>query len=160
MVMPRLAFRLCTATALGALTLSLLSACASTVALEPAEDANNPACAEFSVRLPDYVAGEQRRWTNAQATGAWGEPSKAIASCGLALPAPSQMMCQTVAGNDWLVDDSKAPQWRFVSYNRDPAVEVLVDYEQLSGVAVLTDLAPAVSALPLADQRCIERVEP
>ena len=144
---------------IGALSITLLSSCSSSVALEPAPDANNPACAEFSVRLPEYVAGEQRRWTNAQATGAWGTPSKAIASCGLELPAPSTLPCQTVSGTDWLIDDAAAPMWRFISYNRNPAVEVIIDYDQISAVAALGDLGSAVAALPQADQRCISLEE-
>ena len=50
-----------------------LAACSTTVSLQPAPDANNPRCAEVTVRFPQTLDGFERRWTDAQATGAWGE---------------------------------------------------------------------------------------
>ena len=48
-----------------------LSACTATVNLEAAPLANDPACAEITVRLPDVIGDQSKRATNAQATGAW-----------------------------------------------------------------------------------------
>ena len=72
-----------------------LTGCTSTVSLEPAPDANDPACAEVTVRLPDDLAGQSRRWTDAQATGAWGEPAAVLLTCGVEPPGPTTLPCQT-----------------------------------------------------------------
>ena len=68
-----------------------LSACAGTVAMEAAPDANDPACADVSVRLPQTIAGQDRRWTDAQATGAWGDPAAVLLTCGVTVPGPSTL---------------------------------------------------------------------
>ncbi|MDH6181482.1 hypothetical protein M2152_001664 [Microbacteriaceae bacterium SG_E_30_P1] len=139
---------------LGALVL-LLAGCAPTVALEPAADAADPLCAEVSVRLPDSVDDLTARETNAQATGAWGEPTAVIVRCGVPSPAPTaELPCVTVEGIDWLRDDTDAPDYVFTSYGREPAVEVIVDSEVASGLDVLTALAPAVGRLP-ASGECV-----
>ena len=127
----------------------LLTGCAATVALEPADDAANPLCAEVSVRLPDFVDELALRSTNAQATGAWGEPASVILRCGVPVPAPTaELACVTVEGVDWLRDEADAPNYVFTSYGRDPAVEVIVDGTVASGFTALVDLAPAVGVLP------------
>lgn len=133
----------------------LLAGCTPPVALEPAEDAASPLCAEVSVRLPDTVATLTKRTTNAQATGAWGEPTAVILRCGVPSPAPTaELPCVTVEGVDWLRDDTDDPTFIFTSYGRTPAVEVIVDSTAASGLDALTDLAFAVSQLP-ADGACV-----
>ncbi len=54
---------------------------------------------------------------------------------------------------DWLVDDSQAPSYRFISYATNPAVEVLVDSDVASGVTTLETLEAAVSSLEQS-KRC------
>ena len=54
------------------------SGCAPTLNLEPGPDANNPGCAEVVVRLPNQLGELPSRNTNAQGTGAWGEPASVI----------------------------------------------------------------------------------
>ncbi len=134
---------------------ALLAGCTPTVALEPADDAINPICAEVSVRLPETVAELPSRETNAQATGAWGEPVAVILRCGVPSPAPTATLpCYTVEGIDWLIDDKDAPNYVFTTYGRTPAVEVIVNYDVVSGNTTLTDLAPAVGRLPV-DGTCV-----
>lgn len=147
--MPR-SLRVFTALALAG-AVAALSGCAGTVSLSPAADANDPLCAEVSVRLPSTVDGFDRRWTDAQATGAWGDPVTVILACGVTVPGPSTLECQTVEGVDWLIDDSEAPRYRFTTYGRAPAVEVYLDYdpERTSSADILRALAPAVSQLPV-----------
>lgn len=129
---------------------ALLAGCAQTVALEPADDAINPLCAEVSVRLPEYVATLQSRETDAQATGAWGTPVGIILRCGVPSPAPTASLpCITVEGIDWLRDDSGDPNFVFTTYGRSPAVEVIINNKAASGLDTLTDLAPAVGRLPV-----------
>jgi hypothetical protein len=133
-----------------------LSGCASTVALEPAESANDPLCAEVTAYLPQTVAGQERRWTDAQATGAWGDPTTIILTCGVTPPGPSELPCQTFQGVDWLVDDSEAPNYRLTSFGRTPAVEVYLDYDVVSSVDVLDQLGLLVAKLPRTGE-CTER---
>ena len=131
------------------LALLTLSGCAATVNLEPAEDSNNPGCAEVMVRLPSQLGGLQERYTNAQATAAWGEPTAVLLRCGLEPVEVSTLPCVSAAGIDWLVDDSLAPSYRFISYARFPAVEVIVDSDNASGITSLEGIAGAVAQLPV-----------
>lgn len=125
----------------------LLSGCAGTVALQPADAANDPACAEVMVRLPDVVAGLDRRSTNAQSTAAWGTPAGVILRCGLPDNGPSPLPCFTVDDVDWLRDDASDPNFTFITYGRNPAVEVLIDSTAVSGTTALSDLSIAVGTL-------------
>ena len=132
----RLALTCCALTAAIALT-----GCSTTVALSPADDANNPQCAEVTVRLPQSVAEQDRRWTDAQATGAYGSDSgtSIILTCGVTVPGPTaDLRCITLEGIDWLVDESEAPKMRMTTYGRNPAVQVFVDTEVVSANQVLT----------------------
>lgn len=125
-----------------------LTGCAPTVALEPAEMANNPDCAEVIVRLPTELAGLEKRTTNAQSTGAWGEPVAVILRCGLEQVEASTLTCVTAGGMDWLVDESTAPKYRFITFGTDPATEVIIDSEKVSGVTVLEELSGSVGMIP------------
>ena len=142
-------------TALMAFALVFLTVCAPMVTLEPAEDANNAECAEVIVRLPDELAGEQKRRVNAQSTAAWGEPVAVILRCGLEPVEVSALPCVSAGDIDWLVDDSNAPSFRFVSYARFPATEVIIDSTKLAGVTVLEQLSSTIGILP-ATKRCTE----
>jgi hypothetical protein len=136
------------------LALLTLTGCAATVNLEPAEDSNNPGCAEVMVRLPSQLGGLQERYTNAQATAAWGDPAAVLLRCGLEPVEVSTLPCVSAAGIDWLVDDSLAPSYRFISYARFPAVEVVVDSDNASGITSLEGIAGAVAQLP-ATKACL-----
>ena len=132
--------------------------CASTVAMSPADDADDPACAAVTVRLPATVDGEQRRWTDAQATGAWGAPaSTVLLHCGVPEPGPSTLPCDTVGSTDWLIDDADAPYYRFTSFGTSPAVEVYLDSDAVSSRAVLDVLDDAIRTLPKTGAVCLER---
>ncbi|MDA8737135.1 DUF3515 domain-containing protein [Aquiluna sp.] len=139
---------------IASLALLTLSGCAATVNLEPAEDSNNPGCADVMVRLPSQLGGLQERYTNAQATAAWGDPAAVLLRCGLEPVEVSTLPCVTAAGIDWLVDDSLAPSYRFISYARFPAVEVVVDSDNASGITSLEGIAGAVAQLP-ATKSCL-----
>lgn len=143
------------ATALAAAVIGL-SGCAPTVNLEPADSANTPECASMTVRLPDTLAGQDRRSVNAQATAAWGDPVSIIVRCGLPLPAPTTLPCFEIKGIDWLRDDAEAPRFVFTTYGLDPATEVIVDSERVSGTEVLDQLASAVGSQSAPVQACID----
>jgi hypothetical protein len=146
------------ATALAVLTTLLAAAvtgCTATVTMEPAPDAGNPECANVIVNLPQQLAGLAPRETNAQATGAWGDPTSVRLRCGVPVPAPTaEFPCLTVEGVDWLRDASDEPVTVFTTYGRDPATQVIIDGAVVSGEPVLTGLANAVSRVP-AERECI-----
>lgn len=131
----------------------LLSSCSATVVLEPAADSNNPACAEVTVRLPEVIGDLPKRSTNAQATGAWGDPVGVIVRCGLAPAEVSDLPCVSAGGVDWLVDESESPNYRFISYGSNPATEVIVNSSAVSGVSALDAVGPAVSSIA-ATKKC------
>jgi hypothetical protein len=130
-----------------------LSSCSANVSLEAAADSNNPACAEVSVRLPETVADQAKRVTDAQATGAWGNPTTVILRCGLPAVEVSTLPCVTASGVDWLVDDSRKPSYRFITFGRNPATEVIVDSRKVAGVSALGDLSAAIQSIE-ATKRC------
>jgi hypothetical protein len=134
----------------------VVSGCAPTVNINPAPQANAPECANMIVRLPDTVADQDRRSVNAQATAAWGNPVSVIVRCGLELPAPTTLPCFEIDGIDWLRDDSEAPSFVFTTYGLNPATEVIVDADQVSGTEVLRDLSRAVGSQSTPVQRCID----
>jgi hypothetical protein len=137
------------------LVAATLAGCAPTVSLEPAPDAVNPACAAVIVRLPDTVATLPSRETNAQATGAWGEPTGVLLRCGVPVPPPTaEFPCVPVDGVDWLRDDTDDPNFVFTTYGRDPAIEVIINSTVASGVEALTDLSNAISLLPKTGGEC------
>jgi hypothetical protein len=143
------------ALALHLLVLPLLAGCAPIVALKPAADAVNPACAKVIVALPETVAELPSRETDAQATAAWGTPTGVILRCGVPVPDPTATLpCITVQGVDWLRDGTNDPNYVFTTYGRDPAVEVIFNGTDVSGLSTLTDLAIAVAKIP-ATRECI-----
>lgn len=135
---------------------ALLTGCTSTVSLQPAENANAPACADVTVRLPDTVDGQPRRWTDAQATGAWGDPASVIITCGVPELGPTTLPCHSVNGVDWVIDESDAPRYRVTTFDRTPAVEVYLDNDVVSSAQVLDRLSQVVSVLPQNGQVCTE----
>ncbi|PPF60114.1 DUF3515 domain-containing protein [Clavibacter michiganensis] len=131
-----------------------VSGCAPTVSLEAAPDATDPLCADVVVHLPATLGTAPLRETDAQGTGAWGAPqSTVILRCGVATPGPTTDACISYDDVDWVEDDSRAPDIRYTTYGRTPAVEVVIDSTQASYTA-LTDLSGVVSAIPQA-AKCV-----
>ena len=122
----------------------LLTGCAPTVVLSPAPDANNSACAEVIVRLPEKTDNQARRTTNSQSTGAWGNPTSVTLTCGLEPVMASALACITAGGVDWIVDESAKPNYTFISFGRTPATAVTIDSTKVSGATVLDDLGQAI----------------
>lgn len=145
--------RVLTATALATLVLASTTACTATVSLQPAELANDPNCAEVSVRLPETIGTAPKRTTDAQATAAYGNPTAVIVRCGLPEVKVSKLRCVSTSDVDWLVDPSDAPRYRFISFGRKPATEVIIDSTKAVGVSTLDALAPAIKSVA-ADATC------
>ncbi|KQZ08624.1 hypothetical protein ASD23_09470 [Agromyces sp. Root1464] len=145
-------------TAVVAAAMLVLTGCSQAVPIESAPLASDPDCAAVVVRLPDALAKDteaeqQQRETNAQGTGAWGEPASVVLRCGAEAPGPTTDRCVSVNGVDWVIDESEAPNYLFTTYGRTPAVEVLVDNDVVSGTTVISELSSAVSVIP-ADGGC------
>ncbi|MBS1905408.1 MAG: DUF3515 domain-containing protein [Actinobacteria bacterium] len=161
--MPR---RLAVATVL-VLAAGLLAGCSSTVHLNPADDANDPRCADVTVRLTNVpsIDGHDRRWTDAQSTAAWGDPAVVLLTCGLPEAEPtSTLQCISLQGIDWLVDDSKSPYLTLTTYGRKPAVQLYINSkpdEPNKGVSANDvignkSLAAAIATIP-ATHQCTAR---
>lgn len=151
---------LVTATLAG-LTAPLLAGCgAPQVSMEPAPLANDPACADVIVRLEglDDVAGHERRGTNAQSTGAWGNPAAVLLVCGIEPMGPTTLPCVNVNGIDWVIDDSNKPMYRFEAYGRYPGLEVIVDGDNASGTEALLELGQATAQLP-QERQCTDLMD-
>lgn len=145
--MPRSA-SLASAIVCGAVLVIGLGGCATDVPMTPAEDANDPACADLIVRLPDEVAGLAKRTTNAQATGAWGDPVGVQLVCGETPSGPTTDPCLNVSGIDWIVDGAQAPLYRVEAYGRTPGLVLYIDTERASSTDALLGLSPIAKLLP------------
>jgi hypothetical protein len=156
--MPR--SRRLTAAAGALILLGALAGCSTTIHVDAAEDADNPACADVSVLLPDAIGDLDRVWTDAQATGAWGEPT-VVLRCGVDVPAPSDLVCQTIGGVDWLVLEQEEERQRLVTYGREPAVEVNIRRgEQIDFQSIVDSISTSIqSGLAPATAKCTDRVE-
>ena len=128
------------------------SGCTGTVPMQAAPTAADVGCAEIAARLPSDVVGLTQRETDAQGTGAWGEPAQVLLHCGVPDPGPSAA-CLTERDVDWTIDDSDAAVVVATTYGRDPVVEVVLDAGLSGGREILAALAPAVSSVP-ATRRC------
>ena len=147
--------------AAGALILlGALAGCSTTIHVDAAEDADNPACADVSVLLPDAIGDLDRVWTDAQATGAWGDPT-VVLRCGVDVPAPSDLVCQTIGGVDWLVLAQEDERQRLVSYGRDPAIEVIIKRgSDIDFRSIVETLSTSIqSGLQPASAKCTDRIE-
>lgn len=135
---------------------AVLAGCSPTVNMTPAPpDANNPACADVIVRLPDDVGGFPKRTTDAQSTAAWGEPTALLLYCGVPVPGPSELPCVAPGDIHWLVEEVDAG-FAFTTYGRDPAVRLVVDNDVLGTGVALREVASAVSTLPSNGRECLD----
>ncbi len=131
------------------LVLTLLAACAPTVALTPAAGAGDAKCADVIVRLPGAVGTWSIRQTDAQATGAWGNPTVAVLKCGVKSPGPTTDLCYSVNGIDWVENKANAPTYVYTTFGRTPAVQVTIDSKATNGqgTIILDELSNAVGQI-------------
>lgn len=126
-----------------------LAACSSPVTIPPAQHAPAAECAEVIVNLPDTLEAQPSRSTSSQSTAAWGDPAVLLFRCGLEMPVASDEVCFEAGGIDWLSLADDEGNYRFISYGRDPAVELIVSADtQLNNRAALEQLSEAVRLLP------------
>lgn len=140
--------------ALGTATAALLAGCTSAVEVRPFEGSDSPACQRVADAWPATVRDLERREVAVQSRGvaAWGDPA-IIARCGADPPGPTTDQCLDVAGVDWIARELE-DGWRFTSYGRDPAVEVLVPDAHDPDALLLTAFNPAAEAVPQGERRC------
>jgi hypothetical protein len=114
----------------------------------------DPACAGMADRLPSLLLHQRRTATSASspAVAAWGDPA-IIWRCGVTPPGPTTKDCITVDGIDWVVDPLDDGTG-FVTYGRDPAVQVLVPDAYAPETFALTGLSTAVGTVPQNEHRC------
>jgi hypothetical protein len=132
-----------------------LAGCAPTVVAKAAKDANDPLCAQVTVHLPGTAGGLAQRETDAQATGAWGDPERVLLTCGVAVPKVSALPCVEVNGVYWLRDDQAKPLYVFTTYGREPAIDVAIEQgKEASPGNVLYDLTDAVRETKTNGLKC------
>jgi len=157
-----------------------LAGCSSSVGVAVAPDATDPACARVVLALPEQLGdGLTELRTTSQATAAWGDPTEPVTlRCGVEVPGPTTEQCvtmETASGTsiDWLVradaepadagaagidpaTDPGASDWTFVTYGRDPAVEVHVPAEVVAqrSTSFLDALSAAVAQVE-ATRSCL-----
>ncbi|GAA1147669.1 DUF3515 domain-containing protein [Nesterenkonia lutea] len=122
----------------------LLSGCASTATVEAAPDAANPECADVMLAVPEVIGDHELRPTTSQGTAVWGDPSQVVVRCGVEPPGPSTEHCVGAEGVDWLAVEEDDQTWRLVSYGRDPAVEVLLNLDQVASSTAMLSMSTAV----------------
>jgi len=136
----------------------LLAGCAPVVAMTPAPQATSVGCAGVVVRLPDRIGDLAKRQTDAQGTGAWGDPAAITLTCGLSTPQASGIPCQTVDGVDWLLEDRRiagVDRRVFTTFGRAPGTQVVVDPAAVPVGTVLEALAePVAAATRRTGQEC------
>lgn len=145
----------------GAAALFALAGCSATVSLRPAPEATRVGCAAVVVRLPAEVAGQQRRDTNAQGTGAWGSPVAAVLRCGVPVSGPTTRPCFTFEGVDWVAQSTSGRRVRFDTFGRSPQLEAVIDGSRVNPADVLAELSVAVRpAVPSSFMRCLGSSSP
>lgn len=147
--------------AAGLAAAALAAGCAPAVSVVPAPSASDPTCAVVLQVAPQVLGGRERRTTTSQSSRAWGETSPVVLRCGVEPPGPSTERCVRVEGSsgsvDWVAIEG-GTAWTFVTYGREPAVEVTVPFAALAPgaqpTAVLVDLGPAVARTSV-DRTCL-----
>lgn len=121
-----------------------LAACSPAATVEPAPEAADPECASIMLALPEEIGEFQQRETTSQGTSAWGDPSRVVLRCGVEPPGPQPEHCVTAEGVDWLAVEDEDNSWTLTSYGREPAVEVLLEVDEVASSTVMVSLASAV----------------
>lgn len=143
---------------LAALAVPALAACSQDpVKAAPAAKADTQACADVSAAWPSKVAGHSGLavTTNSPSVRAWGDDAATavIARCGVTSPGPTVDSCFSADDVDW-VQTAFDGGMRYVTYGREPAVEVLVPTEAKLDGTTLAAFARAAKKIPQGEHRC------
>ena len=137
-----------------------LTACSvPPVEAKPAAYANSAECQQASKKWPHDVANLHPYpvTTPSESVRAWGKrpESSIIARCGVPSPGPTTDACIDVNGVDWVQQQLGKDGFRYVTYGRTPALEVLVP-NNLGGApaTLLPAFADAAKTIPQGKHRC------
>jgi hypothetical protein len=133
---------------------AVLAGCSRGVAVTLPAKASDPVCVRAAGAWPATVSGRSTVATDPvdPAVHAWGDPA-IVARCGVAAPGPTTDDCLTVNGVDW-VATPLSDGTRFVTYGRDPAVEVLIPRGDLPEGSLLPAFTGVAQALPETGRHC------
>jgi hypothetical protein len=126
-----------------------VSACSSSLDVEPAIGAATQFCTELGAIVPVSLGGALLRDTNPNSPGtkAWGDPATVL-RCGVAMPkaysAASQLL--TVNTINWFPEELQAGV-RFTSMETIELVEVSIPSNYETTADILTELSLAISSL-------------
>lgn len=124
-----------------------LTGCGSN-APQPGPDAGTAACTALIERLPERVLDRPRTDLDVTGAAAWGDPA-IVLRCGVPPTGPTSNPCLEAGGLDWTFTETK-DDFRFVTYGRNPAVEVTLptSINRTTASGALIDLAKAVEPIP------------
>jgi hypothetical protein len=127
---------------------AVLAGCGSGDEVKAAPGAKAPACSALSSRLPAKVLDRARGTLKVTGAAEWGDPA-IVLRCGVTAPGPTTDPCLEVDGLGWVFTETRS-SFRFVSYGRDPAVELTVptSVDRTTASGALADLADAVRPIP------------
>ena len=133
---------------------ALLAGCSRGVAVTVPARGADPVCVTAAASWPASVSGRASVATDPvnPAVHAWGDPA-IIARCGVAPPGPTTEDCLSVNGVDW-VATPLSDGTRFVTYGREPAIEVLIPKSDLPEGSLLPVFTAAAQALPENGRHC------
>ena len=141
----------------GAATLALTACGDSPVAAKPAAQASSSECAAVAKSWPKTVAGLDSYPNSADSTTvhAWGKNADdaLIARCGVTSPGPTSDACFSANDVDW-VQIPVSGGTRYVTYGREPAIEVLVPSSANLDGTLLAAFAPAAKKIAQGHHRC------
>lgn len=135
--------------AIGITLLAGLTACSSSLQVEPAVGAASQFCIELGAVLPVSVGGALLRGTDPESPGtkAWGDPA-IVLRCGVAEPTSFSATSQLLSVNQlsWYPEELQAGV-RFTTLETTELVEVSIPSIYQSPADILTDLSSEISSL-------------
>ena len=134
--------------------MAALTACSGGDSIEAARDGGSLACAALVARLPASVLGRDRRDLDVAGAARWGDPA-IVLRCGVPPTGPTSDYCIDADDVQWTFRDL-GKRYRFTTYGRTPAVEVVVPSSvgRTNATSALIDLTAAVRPLPVG-ARCV-----
>lgn len=126
----------------------------------PPVDADSAACTKADAQWPATVASLKPYpvTTPSDSVRAWGKrPEHAIiARCGVVPPGPTQDACIDVDGVDWVQRSLGKDGYQYVTYGREPGIEVLVPSD-IGGTPAtyLPAFTKAAKEIPQGSHKCI-----
>jgi hypothetical protein len=133
---------------------ALLAACSRGVPVTVPSRGGDPVCVTAAASWPATISGRGSVASDPvnPAVHAWGDPA-IVARCGVAAPGPTTEDCLTVNGIDW-VATPLSDGTRFVTYGREPAIEVLIPKTDVPEGSLLPAFTAAARALPETGRHC------